>query len=79
MQSDTREIEGGPHTVRSHGFSLARTHMHDWLILILLGVIILGLNVIHPFHRFVGRDMMSDLKFPHKDNTIPSWAVPVCQ
>ncbi|KAJ8464160.1 hypothetical protein OPV22_026712 [Ensete ventricosum] len=30
-----------------------------------------------PFHRFVGRDMMIDLKYPLKSNTVPFWAVPV--
>ena len=35
------------------------------------------LNIIHPFNRFVGKDMMSDLKYPLKDNTVPLWTVPV--
>ncbi|KAK0574459.1 hypothetical protein LWI29_024027 [Acer saccharum] len=35
------------------------------------------LNIIEPFHRFVGEDMMTDLKYPLKDNTIPFWAVPL--
>ncbi|KAF3328873.1 lipid phosphate phosphatase 2-like protein [Carex littledalei] len=30
-----------------------------------------------PFYRFVGKDMMNDLKYPHKPNTIPTWAIPV--
>lgn len=51
--------------------------MHDWLILLLLVVIEIILFVIHPFHRFVGKDMMEDLKYPMKDNTVPVWAVPV--
>ncbi|XP_073123074.1 putative lipid phosphate phosphatase 3, chloroplastic isoform X2 [Henckelia pumila] len=72
-----REAELGAHTVRSHGVTLARTHIHDWLILILLGVILAILNVIHPFNRFVGKDMMSDLKFPLKSNTVPVWSVPI--
>lgn len=72
------EIQLGAHTVRSHGVKVARTHMHDWLILVLLVVMDVVLNVIEPFHRFVGRDMMTDLSYPMKDNTIPFWAVPVC-
>ncbi|KAJ9708274.1 hypothetical protein PVL29_000370 [Vitis rotundifolia] len=32
---------------------------------------------IHPFYRFVGKDMMNDLKYPLKDNTVPGWAVPM--
>ncbi|XVE84891.1 hypothetical protein DITRI_Ditri17bG0048100 [Diplodiscus trichospermus] len=71
------EIQLGAHTVRSHGVKVARTHMHDWLILLLLVVIEVILNVIEPFHRFVGEDMMTDLKYPLKDNTVPFWAVPM--
>jgi len=72
------DIQFGAHTVRSHGTKVLRFHMHDWLILVLLGVIDIILNVIDPFHRFVGKDMMTDLKYPFKGNTIPFWAVPVC-
>lgn len=72
-----REVQLGSHTLRSHGVKVARTHKHDWLILLLLAVIIAILNVIHPFYRFVGKDMMDDLKYPYKSNTVPFWAVPV--
>ncbi|MCD7446903.1 putative lipid phosphate phosphatase 3, chloroplastic [Datura stramonium] len=65
------------HTVRSHGITVARTHMNDWIILILLLAIVILLNAIHPFYRFVGKDMMEDLKYPLKSNTVPIWAVPV--
>lgn len=71
------EIQLGAHTIRSHGTQVARLHMHDWLILMLLVVIEVVLNVIEPFHRFVGEDMMEDLKYPLQDNTVPVWAVPV--
>ncbi|XP_051146148.1 lipid phosphate phosphatase 2-like [Andrographis paniculata] len=71
------EIQLGVHTIRSHGARVARFHMHDWLILMLLVVIEIILNVIEPFHRFVGEDMMTDLKYPLKDNTVPFWAVPL--
>ncbi|KAG5623647.1 hypothetical protein H5410_008865 [Solanum commersonii] len=64
-------------TVRSHGITVARTHLNDWLILILLLGIVVLLNAIHPFYRFVGKDMMEDLKYPLKSNTVPIWAVPV--
>ncbi|RAL46609.1 hypothetical protein DM860_004888 [Cuscuta australis] len=72
-----QEVQLGSHTVRSHGVAVARTHMHDWLILLLLAVTIAILNAIHPFYRFVGKDMMDDLKYPFKNNTVPFWAVPV--
>lgn len=72
-----REVDLGAHTIRSHGARVARNHKHDWLILVLLGVIVIVLNIIHPFYRFVGKDMMDDLKYPFKDNTVPTWSVPV--
>lgn len=72
-----RGAQLGSHTVRSHGMTVARTHLHDWLILILLLAIVVILNAIHPFYRFVGKDMMTDLKYPLKSNTVPIWAVPV--
>ncbi|XP_057962057.1 putative lipid phosphate phosphatase 3, chloroplastic isoform X2 [Malania oleifera] len=37
--SGMREVELGAHTIRSHGATVARDHMHDWLILLLLVVI----------------------------------------
>ncbi|KAJ0868950.1 putative phosphatidate phosphatase [Helianthus annuus] len=74
---DDKKSRTVTHTVRSHGIAVARTHMYDWLILIALAVMIVVLNVIHPFYRFVGKDMMADLKYPLKDNTVPLWAVPV--
>lgn len=51
--------------------------MHDWLILLLLVVVEVILNLIEPFHRFVGEEMLTDLKYPMKGNTVPFWAVPV--
>lgn len=56
---------------------MARNHKHDWLILILLVLVEIILIIIHPFYRYVGQDMMTDLKYPMKDNTVPIWAVPV--
>ncbi|KAK3442681.1 lipid phosphate phosphatase 2 [Eucalyptus grandis] len=71
------EIQSGCHTVRSHGIKVARVHIYDWLILFVLVVIDIILNVVEPFHRFVGEDMMTDLKYPLRQNTVPFWAVPV--
>lgn len=65
------------HTLRSHGMTITRTHVHDWVVLIVLVIVAVILNVIHPFYRFVGKDMMSDLKYPLKDNTVPLWTIPV--
>ncbi|BFG17122.1 hypothetical protein CerSpe_033970 [Prunus speciosa] len=77
QQSRTTEIELGTHTIKSHGAALAKNHMHDWLILLLLAVIEVILFIIQPFHRFVGKDMMTDLRYPMKGNTVPVWAVPM--
>ncbi|KAI3433198.1 acidPPc domain-containing protein, partial [Psidium guajava] len=71
------QVELGRHTIKSHGAALAKNHMHDWLILLLLAVLEVILFIIHPFYRFVGKDMMTDLKYPMKRNTVPFWAVPV--
>ncbi|CAN6451899.1 unnamed protein product [Victoria cruziana] len=72
-----REVHLGSHTISSHGVQVARNHMHDWLILLFLIIIDVVLNVIKPFYRFVGEDMMSDLKYPLKSNTVPFFAVPL--
>ncbi|KAJ8545896.1 hypothetical protein K7X08_018479 [Anisodus acutangulus] len=77
QQGRMRDAQLVSHTVRSHGITVARTHLNDWMILILLFVIVVLLNAIHPFYRFVGKDMMEDLKYPLKSNTVPIWAVPV--
>ncbi|MQL90812.1 hypothetical protein Taro_023404 [Colocasia esculenta] len=71
------DIQLGVHTIKSHGIKVARFHMHDWFILLLLVAIEVGLNVINPFYRFVGKDMMTDLSYPLKSNTVPFWAVPL--
>ncbi|KAG7981144.1 hypothetical protein I3843_05G217800 [Carya illinoinensis] len=71
------EVQLVAHTIRSHGVAVARLHVHDWLILVLLVVVDLILNFIEPFHRFVGEGMMVDLRYPLKGNTVPFWAVPI--
>ncbi|KAI3952352.1 hypothetical protein MKX01_005219 [Papaver californicum] len=38
-------------------------------------VIEVVLNVIEPFHRFVGQNMMTDLMYPLQGNTVPFWGV----
>lgn len=68
----------GAHTLSSHGVKVLRIHLYDWLILLLLVAIDAFLNLIEPFHRYVGEEMMTDLKFPFHEDTIPAWAVPVC-
>ncbi|XP_019453112.1 PREDICTED: protein PLASTID MOVEMENT IMPAIRED 2-like [Lupinus angustifolius] len=72
-----REVQRGSHTVASHGYTVARTHKHDWFILLLLVLIEIVLYIINPFYRFVGKDMMTDLKYPLKSTTVPFWAVPI--
>ncbi|KVI05391.1 Phosphatidic acid phosphatase/chloroperoxidase, N-terminal [Cynara cardunculus var. scolymus] len=77
QEGRVREVNAGAFYLKSHGTKLARSHMYDWLILVLLGLIEIILNIIHPFYRFVGKDMMVDLKYPMKDNTVPVWSVPL--
>ncbi|KAG6779146.1 hypothetical protein POTOM_015516 [Populus tomentosa] len=74
-----REVRlgSGTHTVRSHGATVAKTHMHDWLMFVLLVVIEVILYLTPPFYRYVGKDMMTDLRYPLLDNTVPAWAVPM--
>ncbi|GLT51968.1 hypothetical protein SLA2020_253370 [Shorea laevis] len=69
------EILLGAHTVKSHGLKVARTHKHDWIMVLLLVVIDALLNFIEPFHRFVGEGMMTDFKYPFHQDTIPFWVV----
>lgn len=66
-----------PPYLRTHGPKMARRHMYDWIVLLLLAAIEVVLNVITPFHRFVAEFMMDDLRYPMKPNTIPVWAVPI--
>lgn len=65
------------HTIRSHGKKVTKVHMYDWFIILVLMAIEIALNVIEPYHRFVGKDMMSDLKYPFKNSTVPIWGVPL--
>lgn len=71
------DIQLGAYNFRSHGIKVAKFHKHDWLILLVLVIIDIILNVIEPYHRFVGEYMMTDLRYPLKSNTVPFWAVPV--
>ncbi|CAN0871429.1 Putative lipid phosphate phosphatase 3, chloroplastic [Linum grandiflorum] len=70
-----REVDLGAHTIKTHGARVARSHLFDWLILVLLGVVEIVLLTIHPFSRFVGKDMMVDIRYPMKDNTVPTWSI----
>ncbi|KAJ6324409.1 hypothetical protein OIU76_011666 [Salix suchowensis] len=77
FQGRVRRAGMQTHTIKSHGAKIARDHLHDWLILLLLVVIEVILFAMHPFYRFVGKDMMTDLKYPLKGNTVPVWTVPL--
>jgi hypothetical protein len=63
--------------LKTHGGKVARLHRFDWAVLLLLVAADVGLNLIEPFHRFVGEDMLTDLRYPLKSNTVPIWAVPM--
>ncbi|VAI76701.1 unnamed protein product [Triticum turgidum subsp. durum] len=63
--------------LRTHGKEVARLHLFDWIVLLLLVATIGLLGLVQPFHRFVSQDMMADLRYPMKRSTVPDWAVPV--
>ncbi|KAM3211939.1 hypothetical protein ACQJBY_065190 [Aegilops geniculata] len=63
--------------LKTHGKEVARLHLFDWIVLLLLVATTGALGLVQPFHRFVAQDMMSDLRYPMKGSTVPDWAVPV--
>jgi len=71
------ELEMRAYTIKAHGATVAGTHLHDWLILILLAGVVVLLYFIEPFYRYISKDMMTNLKYPLKPNAIPVWSVPV--
>ncbi|XP_062192599.1 putative lipid phosphate phosphatase 3, chloroplastic isoform X2 [Phragmites australis] len=72
-----REVQLGPHTIQTHGASLARKHTHDWVVLIFLAAVVIALHYAPPFSRFIGKDMMTDIRYPVKQSTVPAWGVPI--
>ncbi|XP_017240635.1 lipid phosphate phosphatase 2 [Daucus carota subsp. sativus] len=57
---------------------LIKRHLHDWLMLLVLGVIVWMLNAVEPFHRYLSEEMLSpEIKYPFKDDTVPMFVVPV--
>ena len=66
------------HTVQTHGAKLARKHTYDWIVLVLLAAVVLALHYTPSFIRFVGKDMMADIRYPVRQSTVPAWTVPVC-
>nr|XP_011464515.1 PREDICTED: lipid phosphate phosphatase 2-like [Fragaria vesca subsp. vesca] len=71
------DVHMGSHTLKSHGVKVAKSHMYDWMILVVLGAIDITLNLIEPFHRFISEQMMNDVSYPFHPDTIPMWAVPI--
>uniref|UniRef100_A0A0E0MR46 Phosphatidic acid phosphatase type 2/haloperoxidase domain-containing protein n=1 Tax=Oryza rufipogon TaxID=4529 RepID=A0A0E0MR46_ORYRU len=53
-----REVQLGPHTIQTHGVRLARNHLHDWVVLILLAAVVIALHFAPPFSRFVGKGVL---------------------
>jgi small neutral amino acid transporter SnatA (MarC family) len=66
------------HTVQTHGARLVRKHTYDWVVLVVLATVVVVLHYAPPFTRFVGKDMMNDIRFPVRESTVPAWGVPVC-
>ncbi|CAO1948391.1 unnamed protein product [Urochloa humidicola] len=56
---------------------VVRSHLWDWIALLLLVAVDVLLNLVEPFHRFVGEGMMADLRYPLHSNTVPIWGVPI--
>ncbi|KAL5227529.1 hypothetical protein ABZP36_015794 [Zizania latifolia] len=73
----SREVQLGSHTIQTHGVRLARKHMHDWIVLVLLAAVVIALHFVAPFSRFVGKDMMADISYPVERSTVPAWGVPI--
>ncbi|GJM97985.1 hypothetical protein PR202_ga14956 [Eleusine coracana subsp. coracana] len=58
--------------LKTHGTRVARVHLSDWVVLVLLVVIDGVLNIIEPFHRFVGEDMIPGLGTRSRTTPCPS-------
>ncbi|KAJ7548578.1 hypothetical protein O6H91_07G017900 [Diphasiastrum complanatum] len=56
---------------------LVKIHINDWLTMLALVVVFAVLNIIEPFHRFIGKEMMDGLRYPMQNNTVPTWTVPI--
>uniref|UniRef100_A0A0D9UWJ8 Phosphatidic acid phosphatase type 2/haloperoxidase domain-containing protein n=1 Tax=Leersia perrieri TaxID=77586 RepID=A0A0D9UWJ8_9ORYZ len=72
-----REVQLISHTIQTHGVRLARKHLHDWVVLVLLGALVIALHYAAPFGRFIGKGMMTDISYPVKQSTVPAWGVPI--
>ncbi|XP_074582086.1 lipid phosphate phosphatase 2-like isoform X1 [Curcuma longa] len=77
QRGSMREIHLGSHTLKSHGIKVAKNHKFDWFALIGLLILVLAIRTVRPFYRFVGKEMMTDLRYPFKTNTVPPWALPI--
>jgi hypothetical protein len=50
----------------------------DWILLFLLGAgILITERVITPHHMYLTEYELMKLKYPTKDHTVPTWAVPI--
>ncbi|XP_022158499.1 putative lipid phosphate phosphatase 3, chloroplastic [Momordica charantia] len=49
----------------------------DWLMVLVLMFMYFGIFKIQPFRRYVGRDMIANVKYPLMGVTIPFWTVPL--
>ncbi|KAL2651034.1 hypothetical protein R1flu_019162 [Riccia fluitans] len=56
---------------------LFKHHWKDWVVIVLLFITAVVLNVIYPFRRYIGSFNIDSVKYPHKDNTVPTWSVPI--
>ncbi|BBN15092.1 diacylglycerol diphosphate phosphatase / phosphatidate phosphatase [Marchantia polymorpha subsp. ruderalis] len=73
-ETDTRNDEVIPDMKLGQLF---KHHLKDWLVIVLLIILDVVLNIIHPFNRYVGSMNIDSVRFPHKKNTVPVWSVPI--
>lgn len=55
-------------------------HWKDWIFVIILLILEVILQIIHPYKRYVGAHMFvtGELMYPMRNQTVPTYAVPVC-
>lgn len=59
-------------------FGVARQRIADWVSVAGLAMLFLTLELwVPPYVRFIPESQLDDLKYPLKEDTVPSWLVPV--
>ncbi|GBG60520.1 hypothetical protein CBR_g5695 [Chara braunii] len=69
---DSREVDVNPGF-----FGHARSNGGDWILVFLLMIVVALLQLAPPFERYVSKEAVDELRYPLKDNTIPTLVVPI--